>query len=195
MARREFTIMQRLKSLTGQHVALDTVSSDKTMRFNSRTYTIAASIIGLQTKPRAGVNMTNDVIGMESSPGLNSGFSSTAGIVCYKAEPSIGSTALTITGDVRGYEASLGKPSGAGTITGTMSCLKAINNANGTITGGVYVVHVVTHGDTLPWSGFALLPNDGQIAQAGTAPTTLADWIKVKIGTGVRYIGCYTSPS
>lgn len=195
MARKQFTIMQRLKSLSAQHVELNTVSSDKTIRLNSRTYTIAASIIGVQTKPRAGVDMTNDVIGMESQPGLNSGFSSTAGIVCYKASPVIGTTAGAITGDVRCYEATLGKPSGAGTVTGTMSCLKAMNNANNTITGGAYVIHVVTHGDTKAWDGLALLPNDGQIAQAGTAPTTLADWIKVKIGSNVRYIGCYTSPS
>jgi len=193
--RKQFTVMQRLKSLSGQHANLDTASSDKTIRLNSRTYTIAASIIGAQTKPRAGVNMTNDVIGMESSPGLNSGFSSTAGIVCFKAEPSIGSTALTITGDVRGYEASLGKPSGAGTITGTMSALKAINNAHGTITGGVYVLHVITHGDTKVWDGLALLPDDGQIASSSENPSTINGWIKVKIGTGVRYIATYDSPT
>ena len=193
--RKSFTVMQRLKALSGQHVNLDSASSDKTIRINSRTYTIAASIIGLQTKPRAGVNMTNDIIGMESSPGINSTFTSTAGIVCYKAEPSIGSTAGAITGDVRAYEASLGKPSGAGTITGTMSCLKAINNANATITGGVYVLHVVTHGDTKAWDGLALLPDDGQISQLGTAPTTLSAWVKIKIGASVRYLGAYTSPS
>ena len=167
----------------------------KTVRINSQTYTSAASIIGLQTKPRAGVNMTNDIIGIESMPGMNSVFTNSAGIVCFKAEPYIHATAGAITGDVRAFEASLGKPTGAGTITGTLSILKCINNANATITGGVYVLHVVTHGDTKAWDGLALLPNDGQIAQAGTAPTTLADWIKVKIGTGVRYIGCYSSPS
>lgn len=197
MARKTYTIMQRLKALAAQHVALDTASSDKTFRFNSRTYTIAASIIGLQTKPRAGVNMTNDIIGMEAMPGINSGYTSTQGIVCYKAEPYLGSTAGAITGDIRAYEASLGKPSGAGTITGAMSALKAINNANNTITGGVYVVHVVTHGDTKPWTGFALVPDDDQIAdddESGTAGTR-AGWIKVEVGTpasrNTRYLRLY----
>ena len=192
--RKTYTIMQRLKGLKGENVNWDTEDSTKTFRFNSRTYTAAASIIGLQTKPRAGVVMTNEIIGMESMPGMNSGFAG-VGIVCYKAEPYLGATAGALSGDVRGYEASLGKPSGAGTITGTMSALKAINNANGTITGGVYVLHVLTHGDTLPWSGFALLPDDGQIAQLGTAPTTLSAWVKVKIGASVRYLAAYTSPS
>ena len=193
--RKSFTVMQRLKALADQHVAWNTGDTTKTFRLNSRTYTIAASIIGLQTKPRAGVNMTNDIIGMESMPGINSTFTSTAGIVCYKAEPFIGSTAGAITGDVRAYEASLGKPSGAGTITGTLSCLKAINNANATITGGVYVLHVITHGDTKAWDGLALLPDDGQIASSSENPSTINGWIKVKVGTGVRYAALYDNPT
>lgn len=175
------------------HCTIDTTDSTKTVRINSRTYTTAASIIGLQTKPRAGVNMTNDIIGIESMPGINSTFTSTAGIACYKAEPYIHATAGAITGDVRCFEGSVGKPSGAGTITGTMSVLKCIHNGNATVTGGVYPIHVITHGDALAWSGFALLPDDGNIASTAV-PGTLSAWIKVKIGTTVRYIGCYTTP-
>ncbi len=190
--RKEFTVMQRLKSLAGQHVSFDTVSSDKTIRINCRTYTIAASIIGMQTKPRAGVNMTNEIIGMESSPGVNSGFTGT-GIVCYKAEPNIGATAGALSGDVRGYEVSLGKPAAAGTIAGTMSGMKFINNANGTITGGVYCLHVVTHGDTLAWSGFAKFPDDGQIAKYDEDKTGgTKGWIKVAIGAYTGYINVAT---
>ena len=192
MARKVYTIMQRLKSLSGQHVNWNTADSDKQFRFNNRTYTVAASIIGLQTKPRAGVNMTNDVIGMESSPGVNSGFTGT-GIVCFKAEPNIGSTAGALSGDVRGYECSLGKPSGAGTITGTASCLKCINNTNATITGGVYCLHVVTHGDTKAWDGLALLPDDSQIAKTNEDKTAgTKGWVKVKIGSTVYYLNAAT---
>ncbi len=192
--RKQFTIMQRMKALSGQHVAWDTASSDKTFRFNSRTYTIAASIIGMQTKPRAGVIMTNEIIGMESMPGINSGFTG-VGIVCFKAEPYLGSTAGALSGDVRGYEVSLGKPTGAGTIAGTMSGIKFINNANATITGGVYCLHVLTHGDTLPWSGFAKLPDDGQIASSSENPSTINGWIKVTIGAATRYIATYDNPT
>lgn len=58
--------------LTGMqdHLYIGTDKSDKTVRINSKTFTVAASIIGCQTKPRAGVNMTNDIIGMESMPGI-----------------------------------------------------------------------------------------------------------------------------
>ncbi len=201
--RKQYTILQRLKSLKGQHVSINTdpLDSDKTVRINSRTYTVAASIIGMQTKPRAGVAMTNDIIGIESMPGMNSGFASTAGIVCFKAEPYLGSTAGTITGDIRSYEATLGKPSGAGTVTGAISALKAMNNCNATVTGGVHVIHVVTHGDTLAWTSFALLPDDDQIADDDDANTagTKAGWIKVNIGTPssktVRYLRLYDSGS
>lgn len=184
------------------HTLINTKSSDKTVRINSRTYAAAASIIGAQVKPRAGINMTNDIIGIESSPGLNSGFSSTAGIVSFKAEPYINAGTTTITGDVRAYEASVGKPSGSGTITGAMSCLKCINNGVATVTGGVYPIHVVTHGDSLAWAGFALLPDDDSIAAVDNS-TILADvhltanagWIKVQVGTPashtVKYIPLY----
>lgn len=171
---------------TGQHLTINTVSSDKTVRVNCRTYTAAASIVGLQTKPRAGVNQTNDVIGIESMPGMGiTAITNSAGIVCYKAEPYIHSTAGAITGDVRCYEASVSKPTGAGTITGTLSCLKCVNNANPTVTGGVYCVHVVTGGDGLAWAGFALLPDDSAVSaiSTSTALPTCAGWVRVKIGT------------
>ena len=135
------------------HVYINTDKADKTVRINSKTFTTDNSIIGLQTKPRAGVNMTNDVIGMESMPGLGvTAITSSAGIVCFKAEPYIHATAGAITGDVRGYEASLGCPSGAGTITGVLSALKAINNTAKAVTGGIYVLHVQASGDAQPWS-------------------------------------------
>lgn len=165
----------------------------KTVRINSQTYSTAASIIGLQTKPRAGANQTNDVIGMESMPGMGATtLTNTAGIVCFKAEPYIHSTAGAITGDIRCYEANVGKPSGAGTVTGTISCLKCINNANNTVTGGVYCIHVTTGGDTLGWAGFALLPDDSAVAavSTSTALPACAGWIRVKIGsTFVRLAG------
>lgn len=190
--RKQYTIMQRLKGLSGQHVNWDTRDSTKTFRFNSRTYTVAASIIGMQTKPRAGVAMVNDIIGFESMPGINSGFTG-VGIVCFKAEPYLGATAGALSGDVRGYEASLGKPSGAGTITGTMSCLKCINNANATITGGVYCLHVLTHGDTKAWDGLVKLPDDGQIAKYNEDKTGgTKGWIKVAIGAYTGYVNVAT---
>jgi hypothetical protein len=184
--------------LTGfqDHVYIGTDLATKTVKLNSKTFTTDASIIGTQTKPRAGVNQTNDVIGMESMPGLGAtAITSTQGIVCYKAEPYIHATAGAITGDVRGYEASLGCPAGAGTITGVLSALKAINNTAKAVTGGIYVIHAPIAGDAQPWSGLALLPDDGQMASSSENPSTINGWIKVKIGTAVRYIATYDSPT
>jgi hypothetical protein len=178
------------------HVYISTDLATKTIRLNSKTFTTDASIIGVQTKPRAGVNMTNDVIGMESMPGLGvTAITSTAGIVCYKAEPYIHATAGAITGDVRGYEASLGCPAGAGTIAGVLSALKAINNTAKAVTGGIYVLHVAASGDAQPWSGLAVLPDDGQIASSTENPSTINGWVKVKIGTAVRYMATYDNPT
>lgn len=191
-------IGQRTSALTGfqDHVYINTDKADKTVRINSKTFTTDNSIIGLQTKPRAGVNMTNDCIGMESMPGLGvTAITSTAGIVCFKAEPYIHATAGAISGDVRGYEASLGCPSGAGTIAGTLSALKAINNTAKAVTGGIYVIHAAASGDAQPWSGLAKLPDDGQIASSSENPSTINGWVKVLIGTNVRYIATYDNPT
>lgn len=174
------------------HICINT-AYNKNVRINSQTYTTAGSIVALQTKPRAGVNMTNDIIGIESMPGMNSTFTNSAGIACFKAEPYIHATAGAITGDVRGYEVSLGKPSGAGTITGVMSGIKFIHNGNATVTGGVFPIYVVTHGDALAWTSFAKLPDDGVIAKSSEDKSAGTEgWLKVTIGSTAHYISCWT---
>jgi hypothetical protein len=176
------------------HVYINTDKPDKTVRINSKTFGTAASIIGLQTKPRAGANQTDDVIGVESMPGLGvTTITSTKGIVCFKAEPYIHSTAGAITGDVRGYEVTLGCPSGAGTITGVLCGMKFINNTAKAVTGGIYPIYVVAHGDAQAWSGFALLPDDDIIADETNTGTsgTKRGYIKVVVGSTTRYIRLY----
>ena len=176
---------------SGDHLLLNTYESTKTVRINSRTYASAASIIGLQTKPRAGIDITDDIVGMESMPGLNATFDG-KGIKCFKAEPYWGSTAGTLSEDAIGLEATLGHPSGAGTVTGTVSVIKCINNCAGTITGGVYGFYFGTAGDNQAWSGFAVFPDDGQIANdAEDKSAGQKGWIKVLIGSSVRYIQAY----
>ncbi len=190
----QVNVARGIYSVPGSHLILETKDSTKTVRINSRTYTTAASIIGVQTKPRAGVNMTNDIIGMESMPGMNSTYTNSAGIVCYKAEPYIHATAGAITGDVRGYEVSLGCPSGAGTITGVLSGLKCVNNTAKAVTGGIYPIYVVTPGDAQPWSGLALLPDDGGgIGDLASAVSTVNTVVKAKVGATTTYLVGYTS--
>lgn len=194
MKRTGYIAMQRLKSLKGQHVDLQTVDNDKTIRINSRTYDADASIIGFQCKPRAGATMTHNIYGAEFEPGLNSGIGGVA-VIGIASRPQLkGSVEGAVTGEVMCHETKLEGGSGR-TITGPASVLRCYNELKSSPSGGVYIINADTHGDVVPWSGLAKLPDDGQIAQLGTAPTSLADWIKVKIGASVRYIGCYTSPS
>ncbi len=64
------------------------------------------------------------------------------------------------------------------TLTGPACVLRCYNNLKSSPSGGVYIINLDTHGDVVPWSGFAKLPNDGQIAyeSGGTG------WIKFRIG-------------
>jgi len=174
------------------HLYIMADKSDKGVRIHP-TYAVAASIVALSVKPAAAVIQTNDTIGMEVSPRVNSGFAD-AGIVGVKSEPWRRGND-NCSGEIRGFEATLGTDSGySGTVTGPVSVLKAVNNMHGTVTNGVYVLYATTHGGNKAWDGLANLPVDGEIAGA-TAPSTISGWIKVKIGANVRYIGVYTNPT
>ena len=176
-----------------QHCIIQTVSSDKNIRLNGQTYTTAASIVGVQVKPRAGVNMTNEVIGIESMPGINSSYTGT-GIVCFKAEPYFGSTTGALSGDVRGYEVSLGAPSGVGTQSGGCYGIEFINNSAKSFSGGIYPIFVNTHGDAVAWSGLMKLPDDGgSIADLASNAATINAVLKVVVGSTTTYLVGYTS--
>ena len=194
-------IGQRAEGINGylDHVYINTDSAVKNVRLYVKTFTTNASIVGVQTKPRAGVNMTNDVVGMESMPGLGvTAITSTAGIVCFKAEPYIHATAGAITGDVRGYEVTLGCPTGAGTIGGVLSGMKFINNTTKAVTGGIFALHVTAHGDAQSWTGLMKLADEAGLASvsnstilADISATANAGYIKVMVGTTEKYIPLY----
>ena len=46
-----------------------------------------------------------------------------------------------------------------------------------------------------PGVGLAVLPDDGQIASSSENPSTINGWVKVKIGTAVRYLATYDNPT
>lgn len=178
MKRTGYIAMQRLKSLKGQHVELDTEDSDKTIRLNCRTYLVAASIIGMQCKPRAGVVMTNNIYGAEFEPGMNDGYAGVS-VIGVASRPTLKGASGNMSGEIIAYEASLGSFStSVRTVTLPLCALRAYNNFRGTATAGIYIIHADTHGDIVPWSGFAKLPNDGQLAYE----TGGTGWIKVRIG-------------
>jgi hypothetical protein len=188
MKRTGYIAMQRLKSLKGQHVDLNTEDSDKTIRINSRTYTTEASIIGFQCKPRAGIALTHNIYGAEFEPGLNSGISGVS-IIGIASRPQMkGTVAGAVTGEVICHETKLEGGSGR-TITGPACVLRCFNELKSSPSGGVYIINVDTHGDVVPWSGLGKFPDDGQIAKTSDDKDTgTKGWIKVKIGTLTGYI-------
>jgi hypothetical protein len=177
-------------ALTGlqDHLYLNTDKSDKNVRINSKTFTVAASIIGCQIKPRAGVNMTDGIIGLEVMPGVNSGFTG-KDIVGVKVEPYWGATAGALSGYVTAFESTLGSPVDSGTVTGVISVLRATNNCDKAPTGGVYLIDVEASGGGVAWSGFGRFPDDNAIANDGDSKAGgTVGWIKVMIGSKVGYI-------
>ena len=179
------------------HLSLETLAAGKNIRINSRTYTDLASesIIGFQSKPRAGNNRTAGIYGGELEPGFNDGFGGTS-LVGLASRPTLKGTEGNLSGDVRAYEASIGADSGSiRVISGVASCLWVDNNFYGTITGGVYVIHVPNPGGgNVAWSGFAKLVDDGgNIADLASAVTTVNGVIKVNIGATVAYVPTYAT--
>jgi len=176
-------------TMYGTHLSLQTDSSDKNVRINNQTYTTAASIVGMQCKPRAGVAMTAGIYGAEFEPGINSGFAGVS-ICGVASRPTIkGTAAGNITGVVDCFEAALGSDTGSvRTITGPMSCLHAINNTHGTVTNGIFVINADAAGGNTAWTGFL------RVAATGAAGVVVSSDGMVKDPEGdteAGYISIY----
>lgn len=184
--------------LTGlqDHLYLMTDKADKTVRLNNKTFTsTSGDITGARVAPRQGASTTGSVRGIECIPGGSASGSAfnmanLQGIIseCY------GNTSGNISGVVTAFEGKVDMPSGyAGTVTGPVTILRCFNDMHGTVTNGVFVIGVDTHGGNKAWDGLALLPDDDAIAdddESGTSGTR-AGWIKVKVGSSTRYIRLY----
>lgn len=175
------------------HVCINTKRADKNVRLNSQTFTTDANIVAVQAKPRAGINLTNNVTGIETEPGINSGYASTKSIIGVKATPYLRGNG-NVGGEMVGFQAELGTPSGyTGTVTGPVAALRVKNSCHGTITNGVFIIHAETHEGNKVWDGLASLPDDGQIAKYNEDKTGgTKGWIKVKIGGYTGYINVAT---
>ena len=174
------------------HLYLDTSLPTKTVRINSRNYTATASIIGFQSKPRASVNMKDDIIGGELQPGINAGFWG-KGIVGLKIDTSIKATTGSLAGEVRCYEAAIGADSGyAGPVAGPAYCYGLVNNMHGTVTKGVYGFYAKTAGGNRAWNGLFALPDDSQLAHVGSASNAPDAYMYGLIGSTNVVILCKT---
>lgn len=181
------------------HICIDTVRSDKTVRINSRTYTLAASIVGMQCKPRAGVIMIDNIYGAEFEPGINSGFAG-KGIVGVASRPTIKGVGAVgdLSGVVYAFEGDIGADSGSTrTIADYVATIKAFNSMHGTVTKGVYFARILQHGGNVPWSGLlsleAALGTNSMTTNSDKTGAGKAGTLKVYVNDTLYHIQLYAN--
>jgi len=108
-----------------------------------------------------------------------------------------GTSAGTVT-MAQCFEANVGSDSGTSRTVTTAVCYRAINNCHGTITNGPFVIDVDAHGGNVVWGAFARLADVAGLASVTNgstlndiSATANAGWVKVIIGSTVRYLAAY----
>lgn len=195
----EHAVMGRgdsLPAMTG-HWYISTKKDKKTIRLNVKELTATSGDKNMvQIKPYQTVTTTGGIKGLEINPKLADacGIATIQGLDCCVE---IKGTTGTISGKVWALRAKL--ESGTGDVrskAGPFAMLSCKNSLHGSVTNGVYVLDIETVGGNCPWTAFALLPDDGQLASdSGTATPGAHGWIKVVVGSATRYIGLVNTPS
>lgn len=177
--------------VTGGHFALETLEDDKRIRLNSRNYAATSGdIMGFDSRPRANASGTQTIIGGYIGPGANDGVA-LGNIIGILSDPYLKGSSGDLSGDIRALQGQVTDENvGGRTIDGVVSMFDAWQQlAAHTFTGGVYVMTVRAAGGATPWSGFAKLPDDSQVASDGEDKSGgTKGWIKVMIGSKVGYI-------
>jgi len=202
----ESQTIEQLQAATAQNLLIETVSDDKQVRINSRSYTQASGdSIGFQSKPSQTVTTTGTVRGGEVSPRLQSGIGAAelAGLQVY---PTLkGSAAAAITGDVLALdvlacEDDQESPSGTPfTIAGDVIGMKVRSNFTVNPTGHVVPFKIMT-AEKANGTWDALFKFQGTQAGSWNADPgteldnpggTVKGYIKVLFGSTARYIALY----
>ena len=184
------------------HLQLQTVADNAQVRINSRNFTQASgSSIGFQSKPAQTVTSTGSVIGGEISPRINNDIDC-ANIIGLHVDAYLrGTTAKTISGDVRGLQIELvTDDAGTNTISGNVSALRirAAFSAT-TLTGIMAPIRIEkAEAQTNSQSWDCVLELTG--AQAGvwnsapgTEPSTADGYFKVRVNGADRYVQLYST--
>lgn len=177
--------------VTGGHYSLETLEDDKRIRLNSRNYAATSGdIMGFDSRPRANASGTQTMIGGYIAPGYNDGVAG-ANLIGMIFDPYLKGSSGNLSGDIRAVQGQITDENvGGRTIGGVSSIFDAWQQlAAHTFIGGVYVVNVRAAGGATPWSGFARLPDDSQVANDGDDKSGgTVGWIKVMIGSKTGYI-------
>jgi len=125
----------------------NSASDTTTVRLNSRTFVTATSgdIIGFQSKPRLGVAGTQTVYGMQVSAQISNGIAITGSMIGGMVDVYLrGTSAGTITGDVRGFQIELvTDDAGTRDITGYVTALRIRKAFSaGTVTGSQSAIRI-----------------------------------------------------
>lgn len=189
-----WNLEQTLNNING---TLDTTP----VRINSRNYTqVSGSSIGFQSKPAQTVTSTGSVIGGEISPRVNDDID-IANVIGLHVDSFLkGTTAKTISGDVRGMQIEMvTDDAGTNTVSGNVSGLRFRTAFSATtITGDMEAIRIEfpeaqtnsqTYDQVLTLTGTVpLVWNNAP----GTEPSTADGYIKVKVNGAVRYIQLYS---
>ena len=141
---------------TLSNLKLSTLVDTKPVLINSRDYTqTSGDSIGFQSKPSQTVTGTASVYGCQVSPRFQAAIAG-GSLVGVQSAPVLKGDTGNLSGDVRGFEASIdlnNAGTNTRTITGTVSALYAYLQSGSamTYTGGISVIHVAAE-DTKKWT-------------------------------------------
>lgn len=186
---------------------LKCVAYNKPIRLRSQTYTgtLTNSIIGFQSKPGAGANASDSVIGGEISPRINDTFTGT-NIIGLHVDTYLKGTTGNLSGDVRGMQIELvTDDAGTRTITGDVVGLRFRAAFSGTISGDMVMIRgekAEAQTNSKQWEYFLELTgdnttiwSDGYTTEVNTAGA-VSGAIKVRVNDQDRWIALYdTAPT
>ena len=189
----------RLKSKLDLPLTFATTSDGRTITLNSRNYTqTSGSSIGFQSKPAQAATTTGSVIGAEISPRINNTFT-TANIIGLHVDAYVrGTTARTISGDVRGQQIELVTDDAAtNTISGDVVGLRMRAAFSATTVTGHMVPFKVeiaeTQTNSQAWDALFKLTGTGDAWGTDTGSgDTESGFIKVLLGSTAAYIVLYS---
>ena len=190
-----------LTAVAAQHLTVNTVSDDKQVRINSRSYTQATGdSIGFQSKPSQTVTTTGTVFGGQISPRLQSAVAA-GNIIGLDLNTDLkGTAAGAISGDVRALNLELvTDDAGVRAISGNVNAIRVRAAFSGSVSGKVVPIRIEkmeAQTGSEQWDAVLELPSTNAGIwhdDPNTEPSTAAGYIKVLVNGNARYIQLYSS--
>lgn len=188
-------VVTQVKASFGNNMALDTVSDNRQVRINSRNFTqTSGSSIGFQSKPAQTVTSTGSVIGGEISPRVNDDID-IANVIGLHVDSFLkGTTAKTISGDVRALQLELVTDDAAtNTISGNVNAIRIRSAFSATTITGSFIPIRIEKAEAQTNSQqythiLDLTGTETGVWNTSGAPTTNNGYIKVRVNGLDRWI-------